>query len=83
MTDDNGILAKIQPNIVARAEMSLPPAATATEQTMTVELVDPYQGRVRITCRREQYRHHKHRWWAWLAVHGEHVELPPDPSPAP
>jgi hypothetical protein len=68
---DNGIMASVPGQFIARGSQQLPDPETATEAEMSVTLEADFVGRVRITYRRQLARHRKHSHWYWAAVRAE------------
>ncbi|MGE8690899.1 MAG: hypothetical protein ACN6PJ_27400 [Achromobacter sp.] len=71
--DDNGILEQVPGQYVARAALTLPPAATAEDHHYTVEIDAGHAGLVRITFRRQKAKRAKHSHWFWLARRADAV----------
>ncbi|MFY1848684.1 hypothetical protein [Achromobacter dolens] len=65
--DDNGILEQVPGQYVARAALTLPPAATAEDRDYPVEIDAGHAGLVRITFRRQKARRAKYTHWFWSA----------------
>lgn len=65
--EDNGILEQVPGQYVARAALTLPPAAAAEDCDHSVEIDAGHAGRVRITFRRQKTRRAKRTHWFWQA----------------
>jgi len=73
---DNGILARVPGEYIAKAGRSLPDAATAPEERMRVEIDAGWAGRVRLTFTKFRYRRPKAKssYVFWNCKHAEAVE---------
>ena len=70
---DNGILAKIPGDLIARGSKTLPPAGAGQPEKMSVELDVGHLGRVRIAYRLTSSRRGKFHNWFWTASFAEVV----------
>lgn len=68
---ENGILAQISGDFIAKGGNSLPPAGSDQPQTLTAEVEVPHLGRVRITYELMSSRHGKSRNWFWTGCYAE------------
>lgn len=73
MIDENGILAQVSGEYVARAARTLPNPATAQDLTPNVVIDAGHAGRVRIFYQRMKATHHKHSHYFWSAKRAEPV----------
>lgn len=64
------LLGRIWSGYQAPADM-LPPAATATQDEISVVVDAGHVGRVRIYYRRIRYRHYRSSHWAWVVNRAE------------
>lgn len=71
--DDNGILEQVPGQYVARASLTLPPAATAEDRDYPVEIDAGHAGLVRVTFRRQMARRAKHSHWFWRARRADRI----------
>ena len=71
MDEDNGILAQIPGEHVARAGNLLPPAAAGEDSIATVLFEVPDVGYVRMRFKLMSSRRGKSRLWFWTATHAE------------
>jgi hypothetical protein len=62
MSNDNGILASVAGEYVGAAQRSLPTAANATQDCMSVVADAGWAGVVRIHFRRYRYTHHRNTY---------------------
>ncbi|WP_066739121.1 hypothetical protein [Cupriavidus sp. D384] len=69
----NGILGRIQGQYVAAATNLLPPAATATDARMEVDLDAGPDGRVRFFAEKKQVKHHRHSHYFWAVYRAEPI----------
>ena len=53
------------------SDQTLPPAATATEDEMSLVGDAEHLGRVRIYYRRQRYKHYRNTFWMWAAERAE------------
>ena len=53
------------------SDQTLPPAATATEDEMSLVGDAEHLGRVRIYYRRQRYKHYKNTFWMWAPERAE------------
>lgn len=76
---DNGILAHVPGQYVGQAQSSLPDAALAADEVISVEVDAGWLGRVRLTFRKYRYTRPKGKFsaMAWSCCHAEVV------APAP
>lgn len=79
---DNGILPAVPGDYTHQAMKTLPAAATAPQEQMSVVVEAGHLGRVRIDFRRYRYRHYKNTFWAWSAVCAVKEPRPPAAAPA-
>lgn len=72
---DNGILARVPGEYIAKAGRSLPDAATAPDELMRVEIDAGWAGRVRLTFTKFRYRRPKAKsfYVFWNCKHAEAV----------
>ena len=78
---DNGILARIRREDIAKGSNTLPPAGAGQPEQMKVEIDTPNNGRVRITYALNLNKRGKNRYWFWGAHHAEPVESASPQSP--
>jgi len=71
---DNGILTTVPGDYTHQAMRTLPAAATAPQEKISVIVAAGHLGPVRIDFRRYRYRHYKNTVWAWSAVRAEKVD---------
>jgi len=73
---DNGILARVPGEYIAKASRSLPDPACATEDERRVEIDAGWAGRVRLTFKKHRYSRARSKpYVAWLCKHAEPVAL--------
>lgn len=53
------------------SDQELPPAATATDEEMSIAVDAEHLGRVRIFYRRKSYRHYRNTFWHWVVDRAE------------
>jgi hypothetical protein len=71
LDDDNGILATIHGDYIARAGGMLPPAAADQDKYATAEIEVPGIGRVHIRYELMTSHSGRPRHWAWTATFAE------------
>jgi hypothetical protein len=71
MDEDNGILAQIRGEYIARAANSLPPTMAGEDTYASVEIEVPGIGPVRIRFQLMSHRHGSGRSWFWTATFAE------------
>jgi hypothetical protein len=71
MDDDNGILAQIRGDYIARAENLLPPALAHEDTHAVIEIEVPSIGHVRISFQLQSSGRGKSRHWFWTATDAE------------
>lgn len=81
MHHDNGILARIRGEDIAKGSNSLPRAGAGQPEQMKVEIDTPGSGRVRITYYLNRHKRGKSHYWFWAAHHAEPVEPASPQSP--
>ncbi|MWL91536.1 hypothetical protein GA566_29420 [Cupriavidus sp. SW-Y-13] len=69
----NGILGRIEGQYVSTAIRQLPPAATAIQEHLDVEIDAGADGRVRFFAERKTARHHRHSHYYWSVYRAEPV----------
>jgi hypothetical protein len=68
---DNGILAGVPGQFVARGSATLPDPESSTAEEMGAEVDSEWAGRVCITYRRVRFKHRKLTRWYWQAVRAD------------
>ncbi len=68
------ILSRIRGEYIAQAQKTLPDVYTANEDVVQTVFDVPGMGKVRFTCRRKRYRHHKSTHWFWVTEEAVLVE---------
>jgi hypothetical protein len=69
--NDNGILAQIPGEYIARATNTLPPAVADQDAHAVVEMEVPGLGHVRVKFKLLSHCHRHSRHWFWTATHAE------------